>query len=145
MGAPRRSGLQSNVLHDDDGNVIYAPLVAGNRRLGVDATLGGGGGGVVNRAAVTFRTVTVAVPGTPVQGPALAVPDGFAVGVKFRSTQVAVSPHGYVGNSAANVIVATTRAEMNKGEGWAFKITNMNLLWFDSDTAGAVFELVAEQ
>lgn len=97
-----------------------------------------------NRAAVTFRTVTIAAAGTPQQGPNVPVPDGFDVVVVFRVTQNG-NPKGYVGNSVPNVSNPATRTEMLKGDVRSFKITNMNLLFFDSDTNGAVFDIFAEQ
>tara|TARA_Y100000310_G_scaffold195167_1_gene195166 strand:- start:289 stop:660 length:372 start_codon:yes stop_codon:yes gene_type:complete len=107
---------------------------------------GGGGGGVPvpNEAAVTFQTVTVAVAGTPVQGPNLVVPDGFSVVIKNRSTQAA-SPIAFIGDSNAKVQVSTTRAELLRGECLAYYITNMNLIFCDSDTNGCIIEFTAEQ
>jgi len=115
--------------------------------LGQLIVAGGGGGGgtpVPNEAAVTMQTVTVAVPGTPVQGPAVAIPDGFSVVVKNRSSQ-AGAPIAFVGNSNASVQVSATRVELLKGESLAYFITSMDLLFFDSDTAGDIIELTAEQ
>jgi hypothetical protein len=97
-----------------------------------------------NEAAVTFQTVTVATAGTPVQAPSITVPDGYTLTVRFRATQ-AGSPIGYISDSAANVILSASRSEMQKGDAYAFQISNANLLWFDSDTNGAVFEIFVEQ
>jgi hypothetical protein len=97
-----------------------------------------------NRAAWTARTVTVAAPGAAQQGPGVPIPDGFTVAVVFRATQTG-APKGYMANSAANTGLAASRTEMNKGDVRRLGVTNMNLLFFDADTAGAVFELVAEQ
>ena len=128
------------------GNVIHA---LGIDRLAVDAFISGGALPVVvtptpNKAAVTMQTVTVAVPGTPVQGPAVAIPDGFSVVVKNRSAQGG-TPIVFVGNSNPSVQVATTRVELLKGESLAYFITSMDLLFFDSDVAGCIIELTAEQ
>lgn len=98
----------------------------------------------VNRAALTFRTVPIAAAGTPQQGPDVSIPNGFAVVVVFRVTQ-AGAPNGFVANSLANTAVAASRTEMLKGDTRRFFVTNMNLLFFDSDTTDAVFELFVEQ
>ena len=97
-----------------------------------------------NKPNVVFKTVKILVPGTELQGPDVAIPDDFYVAVRVRST-LAAAPKGYVAASAADTADATKRAEFLKGEGTLLKITNMNLLWFDSDTADTVFELIAEQ
>lgn len=97
-----------------------------------------------NRGAWTSRTAVVAVPGTPVQGPDVAIPDGFSVLVEFRITQPD-SPIGYVANSGANTALSANRKELVKGGAFTLYVTNMNLIFFDSDTAGAVFELTVEQ
>lgn len=99
---------------------------------------------VPNRNAVTFRTVTVVTSGTPVQGPNVAIPDSMALTVSFRVTQDG-SPKGFVAASSADTATSTARDEILKGDVLKFNLNNMNLLWFDSDTDGAVFELNAEQ
>ena len=141
--SPPPSGIAISGLETATGFLRIARVNA----AGALITTGGGGGGgtpVPNEAAVTFQTVTVAVPGTPVQGPNLPIPDGFGVVVKCRSAQ-AGAPIAYVGNGAATVIVSATRMELLKGESIGYKITNMDLLFFDSDTAGCIVELTAEQ
>lgn len=97
-----------------------------------------------NRAAVTFRTVTVVTAGTPVQGPTVTVPDSFSLLVKMRTTNIG-NPTGFIANSAANTAISGSRMELKKGEAISLKIDDMDLLFFDSDTSGVVFELVAEQ
>ena len=96
-----------------------------------------------NRSAVTFRTVTVTTAGTPVQGPTVTVPDGFAVLVRIRSQ--AGTPIIFLANSLANTAVSTLRSELEKGDAIPFKIDDMDLLFFDSDLNGAIAELIAEQ
>jgi hypothetical protein len=147
----------------DDGTAPFAPpagiaisgleTATGLMRIarvtaaGALVTTGGGGGGgtpVPNEAAVTMQTVTVAVAGTPVQGPNLTIPDGFGVVIKNRSTQ-AGSPQAYVSDSAVNAVLSANRFEMLKGESIEYKITNMNLLFFDTDTNGTIIDLTAEQ
>lgn len=126
------------------------PLVAAEGQFGdpVEAALVGPVTVVVtptpNKTAIAFGTVTVAVAGTPVQGPNLTVPNGFSLVVRQRVTQ-AGSPVGYVANSGANCAISANRNETLKGMGFAFFISNANLLWFDSDTAGTIFDLSVEQ
>jgi hypothetical protein len=130
----------------DDASDLRANVetISGKNRGLVDATLSGSLPPVANKSAAIFQTVTVAVAGTPVQGPSVAVPDGITLRVRLRVTQL-TSPEGYIGNSSANVQVAATRLEIKKGSTVPFVIDNMDVLWFDSDTNGAVFELYAEQ
>lgn len=97
-----------------------------------------------NRAAWTARTAEVVTAGTPVQGPDVAVPNGFSVAIIFRATQ-AGSPKGYMADSGANTALSASRTEMNKGDVRVLFVTNLNLLFFDTDTSGAVFDLVLEQ
>lgn len=97
-----------------------------------------------NRAAWTARTVTVLTAATPVQGPNVAIPDGFSVAVIFRATQ-AGTPKGYMANSSANTAILASRTEMNKGDVRRLFVTNLNLLFFDTDTSGSIFDLVVEQ
>jgi len=142
MPAPLDPNLRSEVIHDSDARPIDSVERAdGKRGLAVDAS---GSGGAENRDAVTFKTVTVATAGTPVQGPDVAIPDGFALVVILRETQDG-SPKGYVADSSANAQSATARTEMTKGGIRTFYISNMNLLWFNTDVNGAVFELFVEQ
>lgn len=97
-----------------------------------------------NRSALTFRTVTIAAAGTPVQGPSVTIPDGFSLAVKNRITN-AGAPTGYVANSGANTAVAASRTEMLKGEAFAMFEDNMDNFFFDATINGTIFELFAEQ
>ena len=140
--SPPPAGVAISGLETATGLMRIARVNA----AGALVTTGGGGGGgtpVPNEAAVTMLTVTVAVPGTPVQGPNQLIPDGFAVVVKNRSSQ-AGAPTAFVGNGNASVQVSATRLELLKGESISYKITNMDLLFFDSDTAGDIIELTSE-
>ena len=97
-----------------------------------------------NRAAVTFRTVTVVTSGTFVQGPTVTVPDGFALFTKVRTTNTG-NPTVFVANSGVNTGISASRMELKKTESISLKIDNMDLLFFDSNANGVVIELVAEQ
>lgn len=98
---------------------------------------------VLNRQGVKFTTVTVVTAGTPVQGPDMTIPHGFALAIEQRAH--GVNRTGYVGSSAANVIVSGTRKEFRDGVGITLYITNANLLYFDASADATVFELWAEQ
>ena len=97
-----------------------------------------------NRSAFTVRTIINAVAGTPLQGPSVTVPDGFAVLIKGRTTQTG-SPDLFVANSLANTGISASRTEFVKGESFSMKIDNMDLIFFDTNMSGAVLELIAEQ
>ena len=119
----------------------------GEAQFGIPVDITGGTIIVIptaNRAAVTMRSVTVIAAGTPVQGPNVSIPNGFAVLVLFRVTQTG-APIGFLANSLANTALPANRTEMLKGDTRRFFVTNMNLLFFDSDTTDAVFELFVEQ
>lgn len=96
-----------------------------------------------NKGGWTTRIVTVVAPGSPVQGPNVPVPDGFGIAVSQR--RHASSPIGYIGPTSAAAADNTLRRELRDGEGFVLYIRNMNLYWFDSDSAGTVFELTVEQ
>lgn len=99
------------------------------------------------KSAIIFQTVTIAAKGTPVQGPTVAIPIGATLMVRQRVTQVA-SAKGRISHTEAgadNDLAATLRLETVKGDSFSFNVDNMDVLWFDADTNGTVFELIAEQ
>lgn len=97
-----------------------------------------------NRPDWTARTVTVVTAGTPVQGPDVSIPNGFSVLIRQRVTQTG-SRRLYVARTAANAGIAANRFEFSKGDGLRLFITNLNLLFFDTNTDGTIAELVVEQ
>lgn len=96
-----------------------------------------------NNQGWSVITVTVATANTPVQGPDLSVPDGYAVTVRQRRHSGA--PTGYVGSSGPNTANSRSRIEMGDNDSFTLQVTNTKLLWFNADTASTVFELILEQ
>jgi hypothetical protein len=93
-----------------------------------------------NLSSFVVRTVTVASPGTPVQGPNVRVPNGMELAVRLRS-----GGPGYVASSLAAAQSAALRTEVEEKEGVAIKVGNMNAVWVGAPAAGAVFEFLVEQ
>jgi hypothetical protein len=151
MAVTRAEGFLNEVIHDSDGLVISSTagtssttvVADGIKRLCVDATISGGipVAPTPNEGAVTFQAFAPGA-GIATQGPNQAVPDGFAVVIKNRST----SPTGivFVANSLANCAIATARLELSKGESASFYITNMDLLFFQCELDTTVAEFYSE-
>lgn len=97
-----------------------------------------------NRDGWTAQTVTIPSAGDAIQGPDVEIPDGFGLAIVFRNTQ-AGAPTGFMANSAANVGDSVNRTELLKGDRRILYVSNMNEVFFGSDTDGAVFELIVEQ
>ena len=99
--------------------------------------------GLRDGAAANIQTVTVSTVGTPVEGPDVAVPRGYVCSVRQRYH--ATDRTGYVGFSERDVKNSLTRIELRNQVSVDFRrVRNMSELWFDSDTASTIFELVAE-
>lgn len=128
-GVKRYPGYRNVILHTEAG-VAYTA---------------GGGSGTTNKTAINVREVTVAVAGTAVTGPDVAVPNGFALVVQLRITQ-AGNQTGYVGEAAdvPNIPVAR-RKEIKKGMALKFFVQNMNQIGVDASVNGTVFEFYAEK
>ncbi len=92
----------------------------------------------------TFRAevVTVSTTGTPVQLPAIAVPDTVTLAVRAKATNGV--KRIFVANSAANVADPTKRAELRAGEGLELAITDASLVWIDASANGAQVEVIVE-
>ena len=97
---------------------------------------------VANLNTFTVRLVTLVTPGTPVQGPDVTVPHGYAVVVRMR--RHAGSPLGYVADSSANAS-STNRSVLRDNDAILLYVTNLSAIWVDADTATTVFELIVEQ
>ena len=97
-----------------------------------------------NRSAFTIRTIINVTAGVALQGPSVSIPDGFALLIKGRTTQVG-NPDLLVANSLANTAISANRTEFKKGESFSMKIDDMDLIFFDSSINGGVIELIAEQ
>jgi hypothetical protein len=119
---------------DQFGVVTEAVLVSG---VSVDAVR-------PNKDGANFTVVEVANVGDQEQGPDVAVPDGFDLLIALRIDQ-APDPVGYVAGSAADLADATKRKHLRKGIPLTLGVTNMNQLYFGSDTDATIFELTAEK
>lgn len=124
---------------------VKARLVAGASDLSsIEATLdllpisaagggsgggGGEGGAVPNRESFATGQVTVPVPGTAVQMPAQAIPDGFAVVIRAKGTN---TMDVFVGNSAANAEDPTVAYILEAGEFVTLYITDLSLAFIDA-------------
>lgn len=152
MAVTRAEGFLNDVIHDADGIPISSTagtssttvVADGVKRLCVDATISGGipVAPTPNEGAVTFQAFAPGA-GIATQGPNQAVPDGFAVVIKNRST---IPGNGilFVANSLANCAVSTARLELSKGESASFYLTNMNLLFFQPEFDSTVAEFYSE-
>lgn len=141
MGVPRADGFLNEVLHDADGLVISSTagtssttLVAdGFKRLAVDAFLSGGTIPVVvtptaNRSAWIPLALAPGA-GIPTQVAADPIPDGFALVIKNRSTNL-VGTVLFVSDSLANLGSSANRLELEVGESMSLFIDNMDLVFF---------------
>ena len=98
---------------------------------------------VANGATFIARVVTVTTAGTPVQAPTFAIPDSFGVAVRaHRDNGVKIL---YVAPSSADVIDATKRISLGKGESMVLKVNNVDDIWFDSSVNGTKAEVLVEQ
>jgi hypothetical protein len=145
MGVPRADGFLNEVLHDADGLVISSTagtssttLVAdGFKRLAVDAFLSGGTiPVVVTPTANRSSWIPLALaPGAGIASQLSAdpIPDGFALVIKNRSTNL-VGTVLFVSNSLVNLATATSRTELQLGESMSLFIDNMDLVFFQLST-----------
>ena len=97
-----------------------------------------------NRSAWTRGTITVPTAGTPVQGPNMAVPDGFAVSLIYHPKNT-----GDIGvaesSAAANLSTGDPTILSGAGQGFDLKVTNLNLIWVDASVSGEKLMYVVEQ
>ena len=97
-----------------------------------------------NLSSFETRRVRVATAGTPVQGPTVTVPNGFALVVRMRRA-TSGAPTGYVANSSANAADDTVRSVLGGNDSVTLYVTNMNEVWVDADTNTTDFEFIVEQ
>lgn len=139
--ALRGEGFVNEIVHDQDGNPIDSTIPDGLRRLCVDAFLSGGTIPiVVTPTPNEANWITVALspaPGVPAQLPNVAIPDGFALVVKNRST----NPVGtilFLATSVLQLGSATTRTELLVGESLSLFVVDMNVVFFQLNTVAFV-------
>lgn len=97
-----------------------------------------------NLSSAEIRRVRVVTAGTPVQGPTVTVPNGYALVVRMRRVTTG-TPTGYLGTSSANALDDTVRSVLNGNDALTLNVTNMNAIWVDADTNTTDFEFVVEQ
>lgn len=99
-----------------------------------------------NLDSFTVRVVNVAAAGTPVQGPTVTVPDGFALVVRLTPKDAA-TPKGFVAASSAEASGATAdrRSTLQEGDSVSLLVTNMSAVWVDADENDVDFEFIVEQ
>lgn len=93
-------------------------------------------------AEAIIRRVSVITPGTAVPGPDIAIPKGYSCVVRQRHN--AGAPAGYVAFSESDVSSTQNRAELQNNDSMTVRVTNMNKIWFDSDTNNTEFEIIAQ-
>lgn len=95
----------------------------------------------------TVQTVKVTNANEAVRGPNVAVPVGYTTVVRQR--RHAGSPTGYVAPTEGDLAATGSRSELGDADALELKVSNMNELWFSSDstvaTTGTVFELIVER
>lgn len=95
-----------------------------------------------NRGAFFTTQKNVTTAGTPVNCSAQAIPNGFALSIKAKSSN---TQKIYVGNSSANALSSNNVAYiLSPGETARLFVTNANLIWLDSDVNGEGVCLGAE-
>ena len=92
--------------------------------------------------ALLVTVVTVVTVDEPVQGPDIRVPPGFLVAVRQR--RHTGTPKGYVGGTAGAVLNTKTRTEWEDNDSFTIFLTNLDQLFFNSDSANTDFELIVE-
>ena len=111
----------------DSGNYSQRPLAAAD---------------FDNRAAFTTGQASVAAAGSPEQAPSVTIPEGFAISIKARPTNTG---NVFLGNSAANVLLATVRYTLRPNEAVSLRITNLNLVWLDVAVGAEGISYIVEQ
>lgn len=91
----------------------------------------------------TVRRVRVVTAGSPVQGPDIDIPHGFALVVRQRHHNS--DRTGFVADSLTNARSAALRSELINGETLSLRVMNMNEVWVDADSNTTDFEFIVEQ
>ena len=97
-----------------------------------------------NRGAWTHGYITVTTAGTPVQGPNIVIPDGFAVSLIYHPKNTGDVGIG-ASSAAANLSTGTPVILTAVGQSFAERVTNLNLLWFDVSVSGEKIIYAVEQ
>lgn len=141
MAVTKTNDFQPEVLFDNDGNVI-ASTIPDIRRLAVDAFVSGGSAATTpNRADFFPAQVNVPTPGTAVQGPTQAIPNGFALVIKGKTGNTGSV---WIGATAAEAQNHAVAYELAAGEEVSLAITNVDLIFVDADVATEGVNLIVE-
>lgn len=98
---------------------------------------------VPNKGTFSIQTETVVTAGVPVNAAALAVANDVAVVIQNDPAN-ANADVVYVANSSANTAIAANRLELKRSQSVTLHISNLNLLWFDSNSNGTTIKLIVE-
>ena len=90
-----------------------------------------------------IRRVEVVTAGTAVQGPSIAIPDGVVTVIRQRRSTA--TRNGYIAVNEHDVSSTQLRTETQNADVVGLRVSNWSKLWFDADTSGTEFELIAEQ
>lgn len=127
------------VVSNTATTLTFATITPATVTGGVQYALRERSGIAFNRMAWAHDDITVPIPGTPVQGPDLAIPDGFGVLISALPANTRLA---YVENAAAP---GTTPVSLDNGGSRIFYVTNLNLLWIDADVANEGVDYQVEQ
>ena len=95
----------------------------------------------LNRADFNTGQTLVPVPGTAVQLPNIAIPDGYALVIKALPTNAG---RIYLGHTAADAQVPANAYSLGPNEHADLKITNANLVYMDVAVANDGVEIIVE-
>lgn len=108
---------------------------------GVAVPVSGTLGATPNRSTFATGQQTVTTAGTAQNMAAQAIPDGFSVVIKARSTNTG---RIRIGNSQANAQSTTVSFSLGSNQDVQLYITNLNLVWVDATVSGEGVEWVVE-
>lgn len=84
----------------------------------------------------------VTTPGTPVQLPALAVPDGYELVVQAKTDN---TEDVYAGNAKDTTSNSTKRKRLEPSDAFSLKVKNASAVWIDADNSGDGVEYWCEK
>ena len=90
-----------------------------------------------------IRRIRVVTVDTPVQGPDIKIPPGYATVIRMR--RHTGSPTGYFSFSRSDALDTTVRVELQDNDSYTLRVRNWDDLWFNATAANTDFELVVER
>ena len=94
---------------------------------------------LLNASAVYTGSAVVVTAGTPVQLPDQLIPDGYSVVVRAKRANIGLV---YPGGSAA--AAAAHNIALSRKELVSYKLSNVNIIWVDSQFNGEGVEISVE-